>query len=1055
MQDNFQIKKEKKKKYKKILDNLHKFDKLDTSLKTKINNTSFFDLSKILDEKSIESIYARENFKVSLNNKELDNLLKDLKITKNFDEVVYVFRKRNEALNEKIQEQLVVNFSDTVRNLCSYIEDKINKNNNKWKKFHAQAKSLNAERNIWPMQIGVLFVSCLVDNKEIFAPLFFKEVNIEINNGQAELFSNGDLKINEKLRWFLEKKDYLFDLDFDISQLSLKKLEENLKTIWSNYNIKTFKGALIDANSEILYDSNLNFYSGMVLGNFNSFNNHQRKIMEQIIENDEFDELLEVELDKRIYKNRVNNFLVDDNLNLVKINKTNFSQDKATISALNQNTIIWGPPGTGKSQTISNIMANIIFYNKKALITSQKKAALDILRSRMGELSIFCLFVLNDKTMKKTKFYESIMKLIDKLENFSQTKKPELLKIIYDDEKKHVDLLSKIKTNINFEKDLKTFSFLKNKKSDLSQRTIELLYELSKNIHLNPTKSSKKIKEFKFELLECLKNKKLSKFKKLFYKFSKDINRDANIIFEDFSNYNGLISELTDKIVDIEKEKLLNINDFYNHIFTKNKIDITDEKTIVNYTIYNLFKKIQDFIQNKENKKLYDRFRYAAKNGWRNPYNFISDHYTIIKLLFPIIITSVETELTKWNKNEFDYVILDEASQIFIEKAIPMLYLGKIKVFAGDDKQMQPSSWFSTRSNEEDIELGDTDSILDFAVNKGVYSILLDKNYRSNYASLMTFSSKHFYKSKLDVIDTYKKNKENPIEVYNIDGKWEKSINLKEAELIVELAQKNLNKYPKIILLAFNRAQIDLIENIIFNKYPDLEKAINNEQILLKNIENIQGDEADLLLISVVYDNTTILSSTYVCRRGGENALNVAISRAKSKIIVIKSIEADSVNTINESNDFRTFKNWLSFLELTNSEKLNYLSLESEKNNTLNSYTDIENEFRLNVIEKIESLEIFNINNLKIEKNYIIGSKKIDLAILNSNNLFIMGIVLNHFYSYNNYEEYIIFNDNIKFLKSKKYSIHELSEINWILNEEKNISKIEAKIHKKLNDLIN
>ena len=71
------------------------------------------------------------------------------------------------------------------------------------------------------------------------------------------------------------------------------------------------------------------------------------------------------------------------------------------MSALNQNTIIWGPPGTGKSQTITNILTNVLMFNKTALVVSQKKAALEVLKNRMESLEIFCLFILNDREMNK------------------------------------------------------------------------------------------------------------------------------------------------------------------------------------------------------------------------------------------------------------------------------------------------------------------------------------------------------------------------------------------------------------------------------------------------------------------------------------------------------------------------------------------------------------------------------------------------------------------------------------------------------------------------------
>ncbi|VEU59103.1 AAA domain-containing protein [Mesomycoplasma neurolyticum] len=1043
MENNYRIFKEKKKNYKRILDNLLNVDKIDTSLKLTVDEKNFIDLHELLDEKSIENIYLRQNFKVSLSNNNAEKILKDLSNVTNLNELKYVYRKHKQIIDEKTLNAFEKNFDSTLKKAKLFLEETINKNNNRWKKFLAKAKNINMERNIWPMQIGVLFISAEIEKRTIYAPLFFKEVNIEIKNGQATLFSNGDIKINEKLSWFLERGGYLFDLDEDVSQMSLKELEQNLKNIWSSYDIKSFKGKIENLESVIVNENYLEFHKGMVLGIFTSFGSYQRKVMEKIIENDEFDTILDVEINKNKYKTRIDRTIYDDNFNFIKINKTNFSQDVATVSALSQNTIIWGPPGTGKSQTISNIIANVIFFQKKAIVVSQKKAALDILKSRMNSLSIFCLFILNDNSMQKSKFYEPIVDLINKLENFKKANLPKLVKILDNDEKKHVDLLNKIKNSDNYEKDLEIYSFLKKQKKELSLKTIENLYKLSKNINLNPSRITKDPKKLKILIFETLKNKKVSAIKKLFIKFNDDINRDANIILNDFADYDGDLSEITNKIVDIEKEKLINIDEFYKHLIGDDKQDICNEEEITNYVTYRLFKKINNF--NKEKTRLYHRFALAARNGWRDPYKFVLDHYVIIKELFPIIISSVDTELTKWDKEEFDYAILDESSQIFIEKAIPILYLAKIKILAGDDKQMQPTSWFSTRSDIEDIELGNIESILNYAVYKGIYSILLDKNYRSNFASLMTFSSKHFYNSKLDVIDKLTTFDEEPIEVYDINGEWKNKSNLEEAKLVVELAQANLSKYNKIIILTFNRPQRELIENIIFNKYLELEKAINEEKILLKNIENIQGDEADLLIVSVVYDKTTALSSTYVSRRGGQNALNVAISRAKNKMIIVKSIKANEIETLNTNDDLLLFKKWLLFLELSNDERKRYLLLDNQQNNNNSSESEVNNLVD-KIIEKILKMSIFIEQNYKIKKDYIIGSKKIDLAILNKENMFLLGIAIDDYNNYSNYEEYIIFKDSISYLLSKKYNLLIIEKIKWLINRDKILNLIEEKL---------
>ncbi|WAM03573.1 hypothetical protein ONA22_00610 [Mycoplasmopsis cynos] len=88
--------------------------------------------------------------------------------------------------------------------------------------------------------------------------------------------------------------------------------------------------------------------------------------------------------------------------------------------------------------------------------------------------------------------------------------------------------------------------------------------------------------------------------------------------------------------------------------------------------------------------------------------------------------------MLKWDKEELDYAILDESSQIFIEKGLPILYLAKTKILAGDPEQMRPSNWFGSRSTDDTI-FGKVDSLLDYASSLNVTQILLDKNYRSKH----------------------------------------------------------------------------------------------------------------------------------------------------------------------------------------------------------------------------------------------------------------------------------------------------------------------------------
>lgn len=102
-------------------------------------------------------------------------------------------------------------------------------------------------------------------------------------------------------------------------------------------------------------------------------------------------------------KKSVSEKIKDPNTKLVKIQNTNLSQDAAIISSLTHDTIIWGPPGTGKSQVISNIVANNLINGKTTLISSEKKVALEVILNRLGSLGGFCLNFYDYGTSKAQK----------------------------------------------------------------------------------------------------------------------------------------------------------------------------------------------------------------------------------------------------------------------------------------------------------------------------------------------------------------------------------------------------------------------------------------------------------------------------------------------------------------------------------------------------------------------------------------------------------------------------------------------------------------------------
>ncbi|SYV90268.1 putative DNA helicase, partial [Metamycoplasma alkalescens] len=138
-------------------------------------------------------------------------------------------------------------------------------------------------------------------------------------------------------------------------------------------------------------------------------------------------------------------------------------------------------------------------------------------------------------------------------------------------------------------------------------------------------------------------------------------------------------------------EEITQFEQEYKKILINKTIDLNDDKKLVKMLLEKTFERMKNF--DDLQKTQYNAFAMAIRTGHLKPYKFFHKHKEMIKLLFPVIVTTPELDLSMWNKQEFDYVILDESSQMYIEKGIPLLYLGKRKVLAGDNQQMQPTRW--------------------------------------------------------------------------------------------------------------------------------------------------------------------------------------------------------------------------------------------------------------------------------------------------------------------------------------------------------------------------
>ena len=253
---------------------------------------------------------------------------------------------------------------------------------------------------------------------------------------------------------------------------------------------------------------------------------------------------------------------------------------------------------------------------------------------------------------------------------------------------------------------------------------------------------------------------------------------------------------------------------------------------------------------------------------------------------------------------KFDLVIFDEASQMPTSEAVGAIGRGKALIVVGDNKQMPPTSFFDTQQvDDEDAELDDLDSILDDCQALTIPGHYLAFHYRSKHESLIAFSNQEYYEGRLFTFPSAD-DRLQKVSLVKVEGTYDKGgkrSNRAEADAVVKeilrrLSDDELSK-RSIGVVAFSMAQQNLIEDVLMDelaKHPDLEgKAFQVEEpIFIKNLENVQGDERDVILFSVGYGPDK--DGNY--NRGGERRLNVAVSRARYEMIVYSTLRAEQID---------------------------------------------------------------------------------------------------------------------------------------------------------------
>lgn len=687
--------------------------------------------------------------------------------------------------------------------------------------------------------------------------------------------------------------------------------------------------------------------------------------------------------------------------------------------------VLHGPPGTGKSQTITNMIADAIYSGKRVLFVAEKKAALEVVRQRLGQIGLepFCLELHSNKADKKSFFSqlteskirqlgagkpaettvmtgesaEATQRLRDNIDGATQAvhaasehglslyecacrfleKRYEELPFKFDDiarlDPDEIKTLCSELASLDLVAEIMGFHptdsgllglYPRENTSDNQNQLAETLQQLPESVvrarrkasgWFNRLISRKTAKEILCSYPEWHRLESLASIPEQFI-------GDIDTIERSIYNWQESLPELrkwyhfSDKYNDIARH---DVPEAIEHYLKHNTGEDTALRThcgyyhtLAQYAIGNdsilrgfngrlhsgeieqyiasvgnlmsarrealpieIENRIRTYWLTTEEKiqhgtlyhRMISRGRAVALR------KIISDSSDVIQKVFPCMLMSPLSvaKFLEMRPDMFDIVIFDEASQVETADAVGAIARGGSVVVVGDPKQLPPTRFFTaqTASGEEIEENEDADSILEDCIALGLPSLYLSRHYRSRHESLIAFSNKKFYNNRLLTFPSHN-DSEHRVSTIDPEGVYDigrTRTNRIEAEAVVNYIIELLataEMAPSIGVVAFSKPQSNLIDDLLsFELSHDrpLQRKLDQAQepLFIKNLENVQGDERDIIIFSIGYgpDKNGSISLNFgpLNKEGGERRLNVAVSRAREEMVVFSSLKPSHI----------------------------------------------------------------------------------------------------------------------------------------------------------------
>ncbi len=438
-----------------------------------------------------------------------------------------------------------------------------------------------------------------------------------------------------------------------------------------------------------------------------------------------------------------------------------------------------------------------------------------------------------------------------------------------------------------------------------------------------------------------------------------------------------------------------------------------------------------------------------------------------------LVSPEAASEILPLTKGLFDLVVFDESSQLAVERSLPAVYRGKRVVIAGDEKQLRPFDLFMSKDEDEELdEVTEAESLLVLAMR--IFTPrYLSWHYRSRYQELIDFSNHAFYDGNLEIAANVDRTfPAPPIEFVRVNGTWDERTNETEAEKVVDIVfallaeGEKAGKLPSIGVITFNEPQRDLIEDEIDGRraqskdferlFAEASSSSRNldDRPFVKNIENVQGDERDVILFSVGYapdrQGKFRVQFGSLSQEGGENRLNVAVTRAREKVVMVASFDPPALPVDDVKNlGPRRLKEYLLYANAVSEERHDSVADLLAKMNMTGKKVELAPMQTLGQPLEDQVRDALHARGYKVDARVGFSGYRIDLAVVDpgDESRYVLGIECDGatFHSARSARERDVVRQG--FLEDRGWEMDRVWSRNWWRNRDAELARLEERIH--------